>query len=349
MDAMTVAIDLAKDVFEVAMSSTRGVICQRHRFTRRQFSTFVEMLAPGTAVVMEACGSAHYWGRRCQERGAIVRLLPPQYVRAYVRGNKTDRTDAEALLEAHRCSGIHAVPVKTIEQQMIQAMHRLRAQWQKTRTARINFIRALFREQGIVCATGARRLASRAAALIGDAEVPLAEVSRAMVRGLLDELQTIEQQLKQLDRGLAQIAKTNAAARRLLQIPGIGVITATALVGTVPHIAAFRRGRQFASWLGLTPREYASGHRHTLGGITKRGDVYVRTLLVHGARSVLQAALQRHRQDRRPLTRFEDWTLRVAERRGRNRSTIAVANKLARIIWAVWTRQEDFVAQPMVP
>lgn len=347
MDAMTVAIDLAKEVFEIAISTERGRIQSRRRLTRRQFGIYVDSLAPDTVVVMEACGSAHYWARRCQQRGATVRLLPPQYVRPYVRRNKTDRTDAEALLEAHRCGGIEAVPVKTVEQQTIQTLHRLRQQWQRTRTARINFLRGALREHGLVFPMGAKTIQRRIGAVIADAEAPLSGVTRDTATWVLDELRVLDEQLAQLNHRLTQVARTHPIAVRLQQIPGVGVLTATALVGSVPHIHAFRRGRCFASWLGLTPRETSSGQRRRLGAISKRGDTYLRTLLVHGGRALLRAAELRAKNPSQPLTRVHHWALGVAARRGRNRAALAIANKLARIIWAVWHHDRAF-ASPLV-
>ena len=343
MDAMTVAIDIANTVFEVAVSTAKGQIQKRHRFTRRQFSTFLETVPAGTVVIMEACGSAHHWGRQCQQRGATVRLLPARYVRPYVRRNKTDRTDVEALLEAHRCSGIQAVPVKTIEQQSLQALHRVRVQWQKTRTARINTVRAVCRELGILLPVGTGAAMHRAAALVAATDAALPPLTLQTIRWLLDELAAIETQLTALDRQLTQIARTHYVAARLLQVPGIGIVTATALVASVPHIHAFQRGRQFASWLGVTPSERSSGNRRVLGRMSKQGNRYLRTLLAHGARSVLRAGLARRQRHQPPGRHLADWAVDLAERRGRNRATIAVANKLARIVWAVWTRDCDFV------
>jgi transposase len=346
MDAMTVAIDLAKDIFEVAISDGQGRVHERRRLKRRQFATFVDTLPSDAMVVMEACGSSHYWARRCQARGAMGRLLSPQYVRPYVRRNKTDRTDAEALLEANRCGSLLAVPVKTVEQQMIQAVHRLRQQWQITRTARINFVRALLREQGIVFPVRTRTLQRQIAAVIADPETPLSDLTRQTASWVLEDLEAVDGQLKQLDRRLAHIARTHPIAGRLQQIPGIGVVTSTALVGSVPHIHAFRRGRQFASWLGLTPREHSSGQRRVLGGISKHGDVYLRSLLAHGARAFLRGAEVRATQSTHTPTRLEDWAVRVAARRGRHRAILAIANKLARIIWAVWHHDRDFGTTP---
>jgi transposase len=342
MDATTVGIDLAKDVFQVAISPRGGHVATRRRLSRRQFNVFIESLAAGTTVVMEACSMAHYWGRRCQARGAIVRLLPAQYVRPYVRRDKTDRTDADALLEAHRCAAIHAVPIKSAEHQTLQALHRVRQQWQSTRTRRINLLRALVCEHGLVFPTGAVSVQRRLAALIDDPDAAIPGLLRTMLRAGLDEIRDLEAHVSMIDRELQRIAREHPVARRLQQIPGVGVITATAFVGAVPHIQGFRRGRHFASWLGLTPLEYSSGHQRSLGHISKRGDCYLRCLLVHGARAVLRVAELRVRQDDPRATRFHRWAAALATRSGRNRAAVAVANKLARFIWAVWTRDEDF-------
>lgn len=348
MHATTVAVDLAKDVFEVALANRVGRILERKRLTRRRFEAFVDTLAPGTEVVMEACGTAHYWGRRCQARGCRVRLLPVQYVRPYVRRNKNDRTDTEAVLEAGRCGGIQPVPVKTVEQQELQALHRVRTQWQATRTARLNVIRGLLREQGIPIARGARTVLARVPLILEDAERPLPGHLRHTLAALCDEVRAAEHRVTELDRVLARLAAAHPVARRLLTIPGIGVITATALVGAVAHIHAFRTARHFASWLGLTPRERSSGLRRSLGRISKRGDVYLRCLLTHGARAVLLTAQRTLRKTGQGTPR-QQWAVRVAARRGHNKAAIAVANKLARIVWAVWSRDVDYTeASPVV-
>jgi len=344
MDATTMAVDLAKDIFEIACANCAGRVVERKRLTRRQFEGFLETLMTGTDVIMEACGTAHYWGRRCQARGLGVRLLPPQYVRPYVRRNKTDRTDAEGLLEANRCGGIQAVPVKTLEQQTLQVLHRVRTQWQAARTARINMMRGILREHGLPIGLGARTALTRIPALLQDDEAPLPDLVRHAVWLLLEEARAIEARLATIDQQLAQIARAHPIARRLQQIPGIGVLTSTALVGAVNHIHAFRRGRHFASWLGLTPREVSTGSRRYLGRISKRGDVYLRCLLTHGARAVLLTAQRTARAAPHRTTRFQQWAVTVAARCGHNKAAIAVANKLARIVWAVWHREVDFHA-----
>ena len=342
MNATTIAIDLAKDVFQIALTHDGRHVAEHRRLTRRQFAAFVETLQPGVTVVMETCGTAHYWGRRCRDRGAQVRLLPAQYVRPYVRRDKTDRADAEALLEAHRCAAIREVPLKTVDQQAIVGLHRVRQQWQTTRTARINLLRGLLREHGVVFPVGAKVFLRHISALVLDGSSALPPLLRSTASLVLDEIRSVETRLVAMDRQLSQIARTLPAAQRLQQVPGVGVITATALVGWVPHIHAFRRGRQFASWLGLTPRESSSGARRTLGHISKRGNTYLRALLVHGARSALRVAELRAR--RGPASRLQQWASDTGQRRGRRRGAVALANKLARIIWAVWSRDVDFAS-----
>jgi transposase len=274
-----------------------------------------------------------------------VTLLPPAYVRPYVRRNKTDRTDAEALLEAARSGQIPSVPVKSVAQQTLVALHRVRDQWMTTRTARINTLRGLLREQGLVLPAGAGPGVRAIPAVVEDADAQIADPMRRMISLMHDEIRALEQRIAALERELGALADADPVTTRLREIPGIGLLTATALVGTVGHIHAFRRARQFASWLGLTPREYSSGARRRLGGISKRGDVYLRCLLTHGARAVLRAAHHRV-TTKEPLTRLHQWALTVQTRRGHNKAAIAVANKLGRIVWTVWHYDVPFAAAP---
>lgn len=349
METTIIAVDLAKDVFEVVGAKTAGHVVERRRLNRQQFRRFLGSLSEGTEVVMEACSTSHYWGRQCHALGLVPRLLPTQYVRAYVRRNKTDRTDAEALLEARRCGAILAVPVKTAEQQALQSLHRVRTQWQTARTARINVIRGLLREYGLPLRAGAVTIRRVVPALLDDATHALPGLLRQTLWLLLEELGDLERRLKALDHQLGQIAEADPVARRLETVPGVGVIVATGLLASVPHIHAFRRGRHFASWLGLTPREASSGMRHWRGGISKRGDVYLRSLVTHGARSVLVNAQRRARVHPEQLTPLQRWAITVAARRGYNKAVSALANKLARIIWAVWRADVDFSADRRSP
>lgn len=340
MHATTVAVDLAKTVFELSFANAQWHIVARQRLNRRQFTRFLAQ-EPTTHVVMEACGMAHYWGRVAQQHGHPVSLLPPGYVRPYVRRNKTDRADADALLEAVRSGEIPRVPVKSVSQQALVAVHRVREQWMTTRTARINVLRGLLREQGILLPASARGAVQAVLSVLDDTEAPMPAPLRHALRLVYEEVREIEDRIEQVEAELKALADADPVITRLRTIPGIGLLTSTALVGTVGHIHAFRRARQFASWLGLTPREHSSGARRRLGGISKRGDVYLRCLLTHGARAVLHAA---HRRvlTAHPPTRLQQWALRVQERRGHNKATIAVANKLGRIVWAVWHRDLPF-------
>jgi transposase len=341
MDATTVAVDVAKTVFEVAIANAQWRIVRRQRLNRGQFVRFLAELSP-TDVVMEACGTAHHWGRVAQQHGHRVTLVPPAYVRPYVRRNKTDRADVEAILETVRSGQVPSVPVKRIEQQALVGVHRVRQQWMATRTARINTLRGLLREQGLLLPAGARAAVQAVPALLDEATAVPAHLRRVLA-SVHEEIRAIEQRLTDLERELRALAAADPVVTRLRTIPGIGLVTATALVGSVGHIHTFRRARQFASWLGLTPREHSSGQRRHLGGISKQGDVYLRCLLTHGARAVLLAA-QRRRGANRPLPRLHQWAAAVRDRRGHNKATIAVANKLGRIVWAVWHRDVPFAA-----
>jgi transposase len=332
-----VAVDLAKNVFELALANAQWRLIGRQRLNRTGFARFLAGTA-ATHLVMEACGTAHYWGRVAQTHGHRVTLVPPAYVRPYVRRNKTDRADAEAILEAARSGQVPSVPVKRVEQQALVGLHRIRDQWMTTRTARINMLRGLLREQGILVPAGARAALAAVPTILEDAASMLPRHLRAVLTSVHEEVRAIEARIAALERELQALADQDPVVMRLRTIPGIGLLTATALVGTVGHIQAFRRARQFASWLGLTPREHSSGQRRHLGGISKRGDVYLRCLLTHGARAVLVAA---HRR-RAPAGGLHDWALNVRLRRGHNKATIAVANKLGRIVWAVWTKDVPY-------
>jgi len=346
MDATTVAVDLAKNVFEIAVANGQWRVVRRHRLTRARFERFLrdESVAH---IVMEACGSAHYWARTARGIGHRVTLLPSQYVRPYVRRHKTDRTDAEALLEAVRSGNIPNVVVKSVTQQEVLALHRVRQQWMTTRTARLNAMRGLLLEHGIAIPCGARTMLTHVGILLGGDDGTVPRRLCDVLTWLRDEVRELEQRVQAVERDLAALAAGDPVIQRLMRIPGVGLLTATALIATVCHIHAFRRARRFASWLGLTPREWSSGGQRHLGAITKQGDVYVRCLLTHGARAVLLMA-RRAAHAGTALTRLQQWAVTVHRNRGHNKATIAVANKLARIIWVVWSRDVEFTPTPAV-
>lgn len=345
MDATTIGVDLGKSTFQVVMRDEGARRDRRHRFTRLQFERFLRAQR-SSHVVMEACGTAHHWARVAQAAGHRVSLLPPQYVKPYVRRHhKTDRTDAAALLDAVRNPEIHPVVPKTVAQQELLALHRIRRQWMTSRTARINAIRGFLKELGLPMARGAKTACRTATQVLADATSPIPFAWRTALQAVLGEVHDLETRVQGIDRQLAQVAADAAVAQRLQHIPGIGVLTATALLGTVGHIHAFRSGRRFASWLGVTPRERSSGERRRLGSISKAGDGYLRALLTHGARSVLRAA-HYHADQRHRIGHLQRWVLAVEQRRGHNKATVALANKLARIVWVVWSRDVAFCAEP---
>jgi transposase len=283
---------------------------------------------------MEACGSAHHWARAFQAQGHQVRLLPARDVRPYVRGNKTDRADAAGILEADRCGQIVEVAIKTPEQQGVQAQHRIRETLKSQRTALSNLLRGVLREYGIVIPQGAAKVAPAVRDALEDADNGLPMALRESMNDVLQQRDALKTMMVRIERSLAAFGRRDAASRRHRQAPGVGVLTATAISASAGDLHRFSSGRHFAAWLGLTPREYSSGRSRKLGSITKRGDPYLRTLLIHGARSVLTAANTKRARGQ-PLDRFHAWALAMAERRGANKAAVALANKLARRLWAM--------------
>ena len=290
MHATTVAVDLAKSVFQIAVADENWRVVEIQRLTRSQFERWFINRSVGL-VVMEACGSAHYWARWLGNLGIEVRLLPAQYVRAYVRRNKTDATDAAALLEAARASDLRPVRVQSVEQQALQGLHRIRSRWMGTRTSRINALRGFCREFGIAIPVGARTGIEAIGRVLADPQSAVPELIRHTASQLLEEIRLLEARIAQVERLLSQAAGQSPACTLLLSVPGIGLLTATAMVAaTSGDVTHFADARHFSNWFGLTPREYSSGSSRYLGRISKRGDRYLRMLLTHGARSVLRAA-----------------------------------------------------------
>jgi transposase len=336
----TIAVDLAKSVFEVAVSTEPGRVSERKRLSRAGLKAYLLKREPAT-VVMEACGSAHQWGRELEAMGHGVRLLPPHKTGKYRIGNKTDRTDADALLEANRNENIKPVPVKTVQQQALSSVHRMRAGWMRARTARLNGLRGLLRELGITIAVGARQVLPRVSEAVGKGEIP--KSLHPLMLAAMREVRQLEQNIDKCDDVLKAMAKSIPVAAVLEEVPGIGPLGATALIAAVGDVHRFRSGRKMASFFGVVPREHSSGMRRALGSITKRGDPYARTVLIHGGRSVLVAA---HRS--KVPDRLKRWALEVERRQGRNRAAVAVANKLIRIAWALWKRGTHYDREPLV-
>jgi len=337
MHSTTIAVDLAKSVFEVAVSQRPGKVGERHRFSRGQFSRFLAEQAPAT-VVMEACGTAPFWGREAGAHGHRVVLLPPHAVRPYVLRNKTDGADAKGLLEALRNDDVRPVPVKSVDQHVLAGLHRLRSAWMATRTARLNTLRGLLRELGFSIPVGARQVVPHVGALVSDDDSGLPEALRPVLAEAAREVRELEDRVRQVERSLETMARGSEILVRLRTIPGVGLLTATALVAFVGDVQRFPSGRHFASYLGLTPRESSSGLRRHLGAISKRGDPYLRMLLIHGARAVLLHA----KKATASHDRLRTWALGRERARGHNKAAVALANKLARIVWAVWRNGRAF-------
>lgn len=337
-DVTTIAVDLAKDVFQVAYGDGAGRVLGRQRLSSRVAFARELGLWREVVVVMESCATAHYWGRECQKRGLTVHLLPAQHVKAYCLRNKTDAADTEALLEAHRNRRIKDVPVKSETQQLVMTLHGLREGWKAARVASINALRGYLREFGQVIPLGADKAVAQAAACIEQVPVGL----HALLQQLLEEIRHLSQRMQDAEHQIVALNRQSPAATHLQQIVGVGPLIASALTASAVDAQHFKSGRELSAWLGLTPREHSSGRSRHLGKISKRGDVYVRTLLIHGARSALSAALALRHKAPDTLNRLQRWATDLNDRIGIHKATVALANKLARICWAMWSHGDAY-------
>jgi transposase len=334
MKITTVGIDLAKSVFQIHGVDARGKAVLRKQLKRSEMAMFFANLPP-CLIGMEACSSAHHWARKLIAVGHEVRLMAPQFVKPYVKTNKNDRNDAEAICEAVARPNMRFVPVKTPEQQTVLALHRARAGYVKARTAQANQMRGLLSEFGIILPQGIGQVYRRVPDILADADNALPGPMRALLRRLLAQLKGLDQQVAELKGEIVTWHLHNEDSRRLEHIGGFGPLTASALVASLGDDKSFKNGRQVAAWLGLVPRQDSSGGKTKLLGISKHGDVYLRTLLIHGARAVLRHLSHRaHRTD--------DWLRRLLARRNMNIAAVALANKNARIAWALLAHQRDF-------
>jgi len=323
----TIGLDLAKNVFHVVGCDARGKRVLRKRLSRRQVLSWFARQNP-CLVGMEACASAHYWARELRQLGHEVKLIPAQHVKAYLRGNKNDYNDALAIAEAVVRPEMRFVAIKTAEEQDIQALHRLRAQRIRERTALGNQLRGLLAEYGIIIPQGVGALKRRLPEILEDGENGLSECFRRLLYQAWQQLQELEAHLKAYDREVARVAQAHEACCRLQTIPGFGPVVATVFYSRIGQGEGFRRGRDVSASLGLVPRQHSTGGKEVLLGISKRGDSYLRGLLIHGARSVIRQA--RHKTDR--LSR---WIMQLVARRGHNKAAVALANKMARMGWAI--------------
>ena len=329
MKLTRIGVDVAKQVFQVHGVDKHEQPVWRHRLSRdRWLKAVLEVAEPGCEIGMEACGGAHHWARQLQTRGFRVKLIAPQFVKPYVKSNKNDANDAEAICEAMSRPSMRFVGVKSVAQQDLQAMHRVRSSLVEQRTAKGNQIRGLVAEYGLVAPQEMASLRHAIPTWLEDADNGLSMSFRQLLEGLWRDLRTLDERIAELDGQINEAAKADPDARRLQQLRGVGPVVATALVACVGDARQFANGRQMAASLGLTPRQHSSGGKDRLLGISKRGDAYMRSLLVHGARAMLRTA-PRHDD---PLSR---WVTRLAARAHPNVACVAMANKTARMAWAM--------------
>jgi len=334
MHIASVGIDLGKTTFHLVALDDRGKVVIKNKFSRQQLLAFTANL-PASLVGIEACSGAHFIGATLRDQGHDVRLIPAQFVKPFLKSNKNDFLDAEAIAEAVARQNMRFVPIKTDEQLDLQALHRVRDRLVHRRTALINQIRGFLLERGIVFPTGAANLRNRMAAILEDAEQNLTPRMRRVLAHLWREWKELNAEIDSVSEEIDTIAENDPACRRLRQIPGVGPLVATATVAAIGNGAAFRKGREFAAWLGLIPRQHSTGGKPRLLGISKRGNVYLRRMFIHGAR----AMLLRVKYD---TGRLGQWAHELDLRAPRNKVVVAVANKLARIAWAVLATGNEY-------
>lgn len=330
MNVTTIGIDLAKNTFSLHGVDAHGKVTLRQNVSRAKLLAILGQ-QPASLIGMEACSGAHHWARQLLDRGHRVGIMAPRFVAPYRKGGKNDGNDAEAICEAVARPGMRFVPVKTAEQQAVLCLHRIRAGLIKERTAAINQMRGLLAEFGLVMPQGRYAAQRYIPRILEDAENGLPMLARRLLHDVYLRLSAMNEQLLAYDRELEHLAKDSETARRLMTIPGVGAVTATAMLASVGDPKQFKNGRAFCAWLGLVPRQYTTGGKIRLGRITKRGDVYLRTLLIHGTRAVLSRLTEKP-------DRLSAWSRALVERRGYRRATVALAAKNARILWALMSR-----------
>ncbi|WP_454866872.1 IS110 family transposase [Pseudomonas lini] len=333
MEIRTVGIDLAKNVFQIHSMNERGRPLLRKQLKRDQVVVFFANLPP-CLIGMEACGSAHYWARKLEALGHTVRLMAPQFVKPYVKSNKNDAADAETICEAVTRPTMRFVPIKNIEQQSVLALHRARQGFVKARTAQANQIRGLLPEFGLIVPQGIAHITTRLPSIIEGAANELPVSFRQLIERLIEHFKVLDKEVEELEAQIKAWHRADEIRRQLERVPGIGPLTASALVASIGDTKNFKNGRQLAAWLGLVPRQHSSGGKTTLLGMSKRGDAYLRTLIIHGSRSVIYRASQKNDPD--------SWLVKLIKRRNVNVAAVALANKTARIVWALLPHKSEY-------
>jgi transposase len=336
MQIKTVGLDIAKNVFQVHGIDSNGKVVVQKPIKRKQVLPYFANLQP-CLIGIKACASSHYWQRQLESLGHEVKLINPEYVTPYIKSNKSDARDAEAICEAVTRPSMRFVPKKSLQQQDIQTIHRVRGRLIKQRTALVNQIRGLLGEYGLIMAQGVAALRRQLPLYLEDASNELTPVSREVFADLYEHLLTVDEQIKVYDQKIRILVKNTDACQRLLDVPGIGPIVATALVMALGDAQVFKNGRHMAAYLGLVPRQHSSGGKDRLLGISKRGDRYVRSLLIHGARAMA------FRVKNNPAHENQ-WLYKLIQRRGMNKAVVAFANKIARQAWVILAKAERYLS-----
>ena len=334
MKITTVGLDIAKSVFHLFAVNRMGRLLKKKELKRKQLLAYMATLEP-CLIVMEACGGAHYWAREFIALGHDVKLIAPQFVKPYRKGNKNDYNDAEAIAEAAQRPNMRFVPIKSVERQDVQNFHSQRERIKKERTALVNQIRGLLAEYGVIIGLGIGAVRTELPKILEDADNGLTALSRELFAEQLEELHRVDERFDQCERRIKWLDKENDVCQRLDGILGIGPITASATYAAAGAGKDFANGRHFSAWLGLVPGQHSSGGKTALLGISKRGNAYLRTLFIHGARAVLRHSANKS-------DRFSLWAQAVMARRGHNKACVAVANKMARMAWVIMAKGETY-------
>lgn len=334
MNIKTLGIDLAKNVFQLHGVDEHGKVVFKKKMSRTKLAKFIANL-PSCLIGMESCGGSNYWGRKFRSFGHDVKLISPQFVKPYVKSNKNDEADSEAICEAVERPNMRFVAIKTVEQQDIQMVHRIRSRLIKQRTALINQIRGLLGEYGIVIAQGITHVRKQLPMILEGMQNELSPLGRHLFGEQLCELYNMDEQVKTYDRYIDTLCAQDETCQRLIKLEGIGALTATALVASIGDATLFENGREMSAFVGLVPRQHSSGGQSRLLGISKRGDRYLRCLLVHGARAVIHRCKNLSPQK-------AAWLKELVAKKGKNRAAVALANKNVRILWALIARGEEY-------
>jgi len=329
-------IDLAKDVFQLHGVDEKGNAVLKQRLTRKALIEYIANLQTCT-IAMEACGGSNYWARKFESFGHTIKLISPQFVKPFVKGNKTDRNDAEAICEAASRPSMRFVSTKTIEHQDMQALHRIRSRLVQERTAIANQIRGLLMEYGLIIPQGIYNIKKRLPGILEDGENELSIIGRNFLLDLLTQLDERTVKVDEYEELIKNIFKRSEECKKVEKLEGIGLLTATALISSIGDVKTFKNGRHLAAFLGLVPKQHSSGNKQQMQGISKRGNVYLRSLLIHGARAAVRAAVNGKKEDAK-----SKWIIGLVDRCGKNKAAVALANKTVRTAWALLANDTEY-------